>query len=82
MDCLFYNKIYYICRNSLLLKGNSFTGTQNLIDVYTEMQKKYPQFTDNDLKGEMVTLYCTVSSITNFNIKNKNLVTMSSLYYY
>ncbi|XP_054257159.1 cytochrome P450 4V2-like [Macrosteles quadrilineatus] len=34
-------------------------GPLNLIDVYRELQKKYPQFTESDLKGEMVTLYCT-----------------------
>ncbi|XP_054264232.1 cytochrome P450 4C1-like [Macrosteles quadrilineatus] len=38
---------------------SAFKGCLSLIDVYTELQKKYPQFTDEDLKYEMATFYGT-----------------------
>lgn len=40
---------------------NKFLESVNLLDVYGELQKKHPNFTEEELKAEMITLYATVS---------------------
>lgn len=39
---------------------NKFPESVNLLDVYGELQKKHPNFTEEELKAEMITLYATV----------------------
>lgn len=38
-----------------------FLGPKNLVEVYATMQKNFPQFKEEHLKAEMVTMYGTVS---------------------
>ncbi|XP_054257158.1 cytochrome P450 4V2-like [Macrosteles quadrilineatus] len=42
----------------------SFTGPKNLVEVYATMQENFPQFTEEHLKTEMVTMYGTGTDTT------------------
>lgn len=38
----------------------NFAESVNLLDVYGVLQNKHPNFTEEELKAEMITLYATV----------------------
>lgn len=42
-------------------------GLLNIVDVYRPFQEKNPQFTEADMRGEMITLYETVRETSDLN---------------